>query len=556
MERLRFLNNQWLAFATVLILNAVIALLIAVTLGRRLPTPGRNAMIWMLIGLAIWAFCYAMITLSISLEAKRFWLKLENIGVLTVPVFWFFFTVQYTRLDKWLNKYTGAFFFIIPCLSLILLFFGNWFHIYYSSALPISESGGPLIIERGPWYLVALVHSYLLNLTGMGLLIWQFIEYRNIYREQMAILVGAILIPLLTNIFYQVASGTSSSLSVPIDLTPISFTVTAFLISAGVFGLRLFDLMPIARHIVLEYIPEMVVVVDAHDRVLDANKAAQEWLGKTLDEIVGKDPMEVFHRWPQLINRFLISNETHEEIQIPGDPPRTLELNVSALYNRFNVLEGRLIVAHDVTDRKWLENDLIYANEALTRQLEEIEQLRDELEQQAIKDPLTDVYNRRYMVEFLDNEIARAEREKTAVSIVMMDLDNFKQFNDNYGHKCGDVILQAFANFLVEHTRRGDVVCRFGGEEFVILMPNTPHLIGYERAETWRQDFSETAIAYEGMKFSTTFSAGVATFPQHGHTGDLILQAADKALYRSKDSGKNRVTAYLSSKEINDATDF
>jgi len=549
------LNNQWLAFATVLFLNAVIALLIAVLLSRRLPTPGRNAMIWMLIGLAVWAFSYAMITLSTSLEAKRFWLKMENIGILTVPVFWFFFTLQYTRLDKWLNKSTGALFFIVPLISWALLFSERGFHFYYASAIPNFESGGPLVIERGPWYLAALVHSYVLNLTGIGLLIWQFVEYRNIYREQMAILVGAILIPLVTNIYYQVASETTSS-SIPIDLTPISFTVTAFLISAGVFGLRLFDLMPIARHVVLEYIPEMVVVVDAHDRVLDANKTAQEWLGKTLDEIVGKDPMEVFHAWPQLINRFLASNETHEEIQIPGDPSRTLELNVSALYNRFNVLEGRLIVAHDITDRKWLENDLIYANDALTRQLEEIEHLRDELEQQAIRDPLTDVYNRRYMVEFLENEIARATREKVSVSIVMMDLDNFKQFNDNYGHKCGDVILQAFANFLVEHTRRGDVVCRFGGEEFVILMPNTAHDIGYERAETWRQDFSETAIEYDRMKFSTTFSAGVATFPQHGHTGDLILQAADKALYRSKNSGRNKVTAYINRKQINDAKDF
>jgi diguanylate cyclase (GGDEF)-like protein/PAS domain S-box-containing protein len=510
----------------------------------------------MLIGLAVWAFCYAMITLSISLEAKRFWLKLENIGILTVPIFWFFFTVQYTRLDKWLNKFTAALFFIIPVVSWILLFSENWFSLYYSSVFPISENGGPLVIERGPWYLVALVHSYLLNLTGMGLLIWQFIEYRNIYREQMAILVGAILIPLVTNIFYQVASGLNSSSSILIDLTPISFTVTAFLISAGVFGLRLFDLMPIARHVVVEYIPEMVIVVDAHDRVLDANKTALEWLGKTLDEIVGKDPMEVFGGWTQLIKRFLSSNEAHEEIQIPGDPPRTLDLNVTALYNRFNVLEGRLIVAHDVTDRKWLENDLKYANEALTRQLDEIQLLRDELAQQAIRDPLTDVYNRRYMVEFLETEIARAEREKLSVSIVIMDLDNFKQFNDSYGHKCGDVILQAFANFLVEHTRRGDVVCRFGGEEFVILMPNTPHHIGYERAEAWRQDFSETAVDYEGIKFSITFSAGVATFPQHGHTGDAILQAADKALYRSKNRGRNKVTAYLNRRETKDAKDF
>ncbi|HKY54108.1 MAG TPA: histidine kinase N-terminal 7TM domain-containing protein, partial [Anaerolineales bacterium] len=146
------MNNQWLAFATVLILNAVIALLIAVTLARRFPTPGRNAMIWMLIGLAIWAFCYAMITLSTSLEAKRFWLRLENIGILTVPVFWFFFTLQYTRLDQWLNKFTGALFFIIPLVSWVLVFSENWFHLYYSSVSPISENGGPLVIERGSWY--------------------------------------------------------------------------------------------------------------------------------------------------------------------------------------------------------------------------------------------------------------------------------------------------------------------------------------------------------------------------------------------------------------------
>ena len=502
----------------------------------------------MLIGLAVWAFCYAMVTVSPTLEAKRLWLKVENIGILTVPVFWFFFTVQYTRLDKWLNKSTGVLFFIIPFVSLILLFSEKWFHIYYSSVYPVSASGGPLVIERGPWYMIALIHSYVLNLAGMGLLIRQFIQYRNIYREQMAILIGAVLIPFVTNIFYQLAPGIIPALSVPVDLTPISFTVTAFLLSAGVFGMRLFDLIPIARHTVLENIPEMVVVVDAHDRVLDANKTAQKWLGKTLDEIVGEDPMEVFHDWPQLINRFLTANETHEEIQIPGDPPRTLDLTVSAIYDRFNILDGRIIVAHDVTERKWLENDLKYANESLKNQLAEIEKLRAEVAEQAIRDPLTNVYNRRYMVEFLDNEIARAEREKTSTSVVMIDLDNFKQFNDTYGHKCGDVILQAFANFLMEHTRRGDVICRYGGEEFVILMPNAPLEIAYERAEAWRQDFSETATDYEGMKFSITFSAGVATFPQHGSTGDSILQAADKALYHSKYSGRNRVTEFA--KEI------
>ena len=535
---------QWIGFAVILILNAAIASTVAFVLGQRHRAPGRNAMIWMLIGLAVWTFAYAMITLFPGMEAKLFWLKIENIGILTVPVFWFIFTVQYTGLDRWLNRYTSALFFIIPLLSLILLFVPTWFKFFYSAVQTVSESGGPLVITRGPFYFAPLIQAYLLNLTGMGVLIWRFVQYRNIYRRQLLVLIGAVLIPLLVNVFYQLAPKVIPSFSFPVDLTPISFTLTAFLLSTGVLGLRLFELIPIARHRVLEHIPEMVFVVDAHDRVLDANSIAQKVLGKPMDKIVGMDPLDVFREWPQLLNRFLTANETREEIQIPGDPPRTLELVVSALYNKLNQLEGRIIVAHDITEHKWLENDLKYANDMLTRQLEEIESLRAELEEQAIHDPLTNVYNRRYMAEFLDKEIARAERDGTPISVVILDMDYFKQFNDTYGHKCGDVVLQFFANFLVEHTRRGDIVCRYGGEEFVIIMPHAPFEIGYERAETWRQDFSETAIDFEGMRLAATFSAGVSCFPMHGRTGDSLLQAADKALYHSKNHGRNRVTKF------------
>jgi diguanylate cyclase (GGDEF)-like protein len=535
---------RWVLFAFILLINASAALLIAFLLMRRPSAPGLRSLIFMLILLAQWSFCYAMITLALDLEAQRFWLRFENIGILAVPVVWFLFTVQYTRLDRWLNLWTGSLLFLIPLISIIFVFSDAWFQIYYSSIRPISELGGPLIIGRGPWYLVALVHSYTLNLFGMGILVWRAVQYRNLYRRQMFALIGAVLVPILVNVFYQVAPLLDPAFSIRIDLTPISFTLTAALIAFGVFGLRLFDLIPIARYTVMEHIPEMVFVVDAHDRVLDANSVAQKLLNKSMDEILGRNPVEVFQAWPELVNRFLRAEEMHEEIQIPGNPPRTVELVISHLYNRFNILEGRVIVAHDVTEHNWLENDLKYANQALKVQLAEIEQLRAKLQEQAIRDPLTNVYNRRYMAEFLDGEIARAERDGYPVSVVIMDMDYFKQFNDNYGHKCGDVVLQAFANFLVEHTRRGDVVCRYGGEEFVILMPNANLEASFERVEEWRQAFCESAIPYAGMKFSTTFSAGVAAFPEHGLTGDAILQAADQALYRSKDNGRNRVTRF------------
>jgi len=452
------MDSSWILFALVLVTNALLALFLAVLLRRKYAAPGRNSMIWMLVMLAVWAFCYAMITTSPSMEGKRMWLQFENIGILTVPVFWFLFTIQYAQFDKWLNKFTGALLFVIPAITLIFLFNTNWFHFFYSSVRTATESGGPLVIERGPWYFVSLVQSYLLNLTGMGLLIWRFIQVRDIFRRQIYVLVGAVLFPLLVNVVYQLAPRFIPNFSISVDLTPLAFIITAFLLSMGVFGLRLFDLIPIARHTVLEHIPEMVFVVDAGDRVLDANSVAQKTLGKPLDEIIGGDLIEVFHDWPELVNRFLTKHETHEEIHIPGDPPRTLEIIVSALYNRFKQLEGRIIVAHDISDRKWLEHDLTYANESLKNQLIEIEQLRVELQEQAIRDSLTNVYNRRFLADVMDRELAQAGRNEKPASVVILDIDFFKQFNDTYGHRCGDFVLQYIAKFMNDRIRRGDVL--------------------------------------------------------------------------------------------------
>ena len=542
------MDSSWILFALVLVTNALLALFLAVLLRRKYPAPGRNSMIWMLVMLAVWAFCYAMITISPSMEEKRIWLQLENIGILTVPVFWFLFTIQYAQFDKWLNKFTGALLFLIPAISLVFLFNPNWFHLFYSSIYPVSENSGPLVISRGPWYYVTLTQSYLLNLTGMGLLIWRFIQVKDIFRKQIYVLIGAVLFPLLVNVFYQLAPRFIPDFSISIDLTPLAFIITAFLLSMGVFGLRLLDLVPIARYKVLEHIPEMVFVVDAGDRVLDANSVAQKNLGKPLDEIIGGDLIDVFREWPELVNRFLTKHETHEEIHVPGDPSRTLEITVSALYNRFNQLEGRIIVAHDISDRKWLEHDLTYANESLKNQLIEIEHLRLELQEQAIRDPLTNVYNRRFLMDVMERDLAQAARNENPTSVVILDIDFFKQFNDTYGHRCGDFVLQYITKFMGDRIRRGDVLCRYGGEEFVIFMPNAPIDVAYQRAESLRDELANAFIEYEGLHLKTSFSAGVAGFPIHGSTSDTLLNAADKALYQAKNSGRNKVILYDSPK--------
>jgi diguanylate cyclase (GGDEF)-like protein len=123
-------------------------------------------------------------------------------------------------------------------------------------------------------------------------------------------------------------------------------------------------------------------------------------------------------------------------------------------------------------------------------------------------------------------------------------VDHFKQFNDTYGHKCGDIVLQALATFLNENTRQGDIVCRYGGEEFVILMTDVASEDAYKRAERFRKQFEETVIEYEGKELKCTFSAGIASYPAHDRASEILLTLADQALYRSKASGRNRTTLY------------
>lgn len=298
-----------------------------------------------------------------------------------------------------------------------------------------------------------------------------------------------------------------------------------------------FDLIPVARDIVLESIPAMIFVVDSSDRLVDANRMAQDYLGKSLSEIIGRDPLDVFRQWPELIQPFFMTENTRVEIQIPGDPPRILELVITPLNNERGELEGRAIVAYDITERKNMEL-------ALQQRLEEIQALHQALHEQAIRDPLTGAFNRRFLSESFDKEVARAKRDHSNISIIIIDVDHFKKFNDTYGHKCGDLVLQSLVNFLQEHTRQGDVVCRYGGEEFVIVMPDTDVNSAYQRAEALRAEFDAMSLEYESIYLRATFSVGVASFPSSAGTGEGVLHAADQALYKSKENGRNRVTIY------------
>ena len=168
--------------------------------------------------------------------------------------------------------------------------------------------------------------------------------------------------------------------------------------------------------------------------------------------------------------------------------------------------------------------------------------LRDALRNQSIRDPLTGLYNRRYLEETMERETRRAVRASQGLGVLMLDLDHFKKFNDTYGHDAGDLVLRETASFLLRSVRAEDIVCRFGGEEFVVILPLAELKVTQARAERIRSHLRQLSVVHQGQSVGMiTVSVGVAELPQHGATAKELLEAADAALYQAKREGRDRV---------------
>jgi diguanylate cyclase (GGDEF)-like protein len=168
--------------------------------------------------------------------------------------------------------------------------------------------------------------------------------------------------------------------------------------------------------------------------------------------------------------------------------------------------------------------------------------LGEELRLQSLKDPLTGLYNRRHMLDSLKREIIRAERKRTSISVVMIDIDHFKAFNDTFGHGAGDELLRQMGRYLASRVRGSDVACRYGGEEFILFLPELSTSETFARMTQILNGIPKLEVDYEGKRLgSVNLSMGIATYPNHGRDESVLLKVADAALYRAKQEGRNRI---------------
>ena len=164
-----------------------------------------------------------------------------------------------------------------------------------------------------------------------------------------------------------------------------------------------------------------------------------------------------------------------------------------------------------------------------------------ELRERAVRDPLTGLFNRRFLDELLEHELARARRDQTPLSVVMVDIDHFKDVNDVYGHAVGDEVLSVVSAQLLENSRRADTVARVGGDEFVLVLPNSTLEVAVECAERLRMSVREATGASPNLAEAVTVSAGVASLIDWEDVDDDLVAAADRAMLAAKRAGRDRV---------------
>ena len=488
--------------------------------------PGRPAFIALMGAMLVWVFNTSLERSSLDPVCKSS-LALGNWIVLPlVPMLWSLFIHQYVHSDPdppprrwWLVS--GAIW-----LSMVVVVLSNGQHgLLYGPGSGVARTDDGTLrmhYERGPVYWLVAVWAYALILRSSLLVLRAWRHGPSRERSQWLGFLVVSLVPLAANVVYLTTRWRIHGS----DPTPLSFAVAGLGLTWLIHRHQLFDVVPMARQLLFTELPDPVLILDAEQRVVEANSAALQ--------LAGERPAlgAALSQWPR-IGTALAARLGDAQQVAPlalSSPEAFYDLQVRPLGQGRQRI-GLLVQLHDVT-----------ARELERRQVQQHLAQRDAehtvLREQALRDPLTGLWNRRAL-----EERFAAERETHAASgqplaLVLLDLDHFKRINDRHGHAVGDAVLRDVGAELRAAVRSADAVFRIGGEEFALLLAGADALQALRRMTGLRDRIA--AARFGGLDEPITFSAGVVATPDHGANLHALLAAADSALYEAKARGRNR----------------
>ncbi len=464
---------------------------------------------------------------SISPETKIFFAQICYVCISLLTVNWVAFALAFSNREKALKSPLFRLLWIVPILTVGLVFTNSYHHLVWKEIFFLPVNHGFLyfrVVQYGFWFWIYWFHSYFLILGGAALIVLNTLSGRRPMQMQTRLTLAGALLPLVINLIYVLRLIPNFYK----DYSPLAYAFSGVLFAVSIFRYQLLELPMLARSILIDNMSDGMLTLDSALRVADLNPAAKRIFSDAVQiapRIGAPFPflseyIAQFAAQPQkdLLEKEIGFTQAGEKV--------CYDLQIRRLrdQNRAEVI-GYLVSLHAVTEHKKL--------------LEAARKL-------AMEDALTGVFNRRHFIELAHEALEHPRTNSTGFSILMIDIDFFKKVNDTLGHIGGDQVLHTFAQRLRTLLRASDVVGRVGGDEFIVMLPDTPLENARQLAERLREQVAEKPIETEDYgSFNITISIGVSECSvKTAKTLEPAISLADKGLYQAKDQGRNRVRIF------------
>ena len=458
---------------------------------------------------------------ALTTDAVQIALGIEYLGIATVGPFWFLLAQTLTVQRESRLMHLVPILFILPVVTIALVLSNGGHHLYFASIK--LTFNGPFtipVLAKGPWYWIHFAFMNLCILSGSLSTLQRAIKAAPVVRQQAIIMFTGSLLPWVGMVIYPLGMSPYG-----LDISPFGMTMAGMVYAWGLFRYRLLDLAPLVHENVFAAMRDGVLVIDIKGRLIGVNPACSAILPEITGKMIGEDAFKLLADKPELLSCLAATGQSTIDLAIEtGAGTRHFQAESSDMKDHRGRSVGIMLSLSDISARV----------ELLTR-----------LERLAATDSLTGLSNRRNFLQHAPRELARARRQQTALSLIMLDLDHFKAVNDRFGHQAGDAVLIQAASICSQSLRMTDLACRYGGEEFLILLPGINPDGARMVAERIRVALETARVDHGSEKLGCTASFGITGRDTVGADIGLeledLIREADAAMYRAKETGRNRI---------------
>jgi diguanylate cyclase (GGDEF)-like protein/PAS domain S-box-containing protein len=502
-----------------LVLAVILAQFFAAYFFSKGRTSYRKAFSAMVLCVSVYLFGYIMIVNSNTLQEMIFWNQIQYLGLPFISVLWLMVALLYTKTIYSLKIRKALLLFSVPVITFFMRLTNSWHHLFYTK-WEIRQIFGyhSLYMERGLWYYVNISYTILCLLLTVIIYFIGYLKNKVGYtRPHFLVFLLASLLPLIGIVLILLAYDERS-----IDYSALIMPVSLLTIGYGILKYDFLEIRTLARETIFENNFAGMVILGPGKRIIDYNKAAEKFF-EAINISLNNYPLEhILDREPKLLEIFESETSRDFSLVIDGEE-RFFKIDVVPLGDPHDGNRRMLKTIRDVTEERKIQEKLKFL---------------------ATTDSLSGLYNRAEFMNLAQREFAWAKRNNEELSLLIMDLDNFKIINDTFGHAAGDEVIREMGSIIMTSFRKTDIAGRIGGEEFAVILKNASLEEAKKVAEQFREIVARRKVIYGKQEISITVSIGVAAI--RGNTNDIndiedAFKMADEALYKAKAKGRNYV---------------